>query len=461
METETFVTYGLGDNSYLIASNGEAAVIDPQRDAWRFLAAAEQRGWKVRYVLETHVHNDYVSGALEIRDASGARLMLPGEGGYEFAHDPASEGTSITLGDVELVARHTPGHTPEHIAWEARLDDGPSAVFTGGSLLVGSTGRSDLLGEAMTEQLTRAQYRTARRLATLPDSVEVLPTHGAGSFCVGDLPSTARTSTIGQERRQNPALLAADEDTFVRQQRAGATRWPAYYRYMASVNRAGPPLLGGPPAPVLLVPDEVARRIHAGAWLIDARDRNAFAAGHVPGSVNVELNEAFGSYVGWLVPLGEPIVLILPEPHADSAQEAMLQLLRIGYERIVGILLGGIEAWQHAGHGVDSYQTAAMKDLHAEVVGAGRPAAILDVRQPMEWRDDGEIPGATQIFVPDLLGRMGELSPETEYWVVCTTGHRAAIAASLVARAGIPVRLVSRGGTIGWVERFQAAASAR
>jgi hydroxyacylglutathione hydrolase len=459
METETFVTYGLGDNSYLIASGGEAAVVDPQRDAWRFLAAAEARGWKIRYVLETHVHNDYVTGALEIREASGSRLVLPGDGGYQFAHEPAAEGTTVALGDIELVARHTPGHTPEHISWEARGDGSPHAVFTGGSLLVGSTGRSDLLGEEMAEELTRAQYRTAQRLASLPDEVQVLPTHGAGSFCVGDMPSTARTSTIGEERRQNPALLAADEDAFLRQQLANATRYPAYYRYMAALNRAGPPMLGRLPRPVVLSVDDLERRAHLGTHVIDGRERTAFAAAHVPGSINVELNEAFGSYVGWLVPLGEPIALVLPDPLAESIEEAMLQLLRIGYEKIEGVLAGGIDAWQDAGRAVRSYPTASMKELHGVRVEAGREVAILDVRQPMEWRDDGELPGSARIFAPDLPGRIGELPANGEYWVVCTTGHRAAMAASILDRAGVPVRLVSRGGTVGWIERFQGAAA--
>jgi hydroxyacylglutathione hydrolase len=460
METETFVTYGLGDNSYLIASGGEAAVVDPQRDAWRFLAAADKRGWKIRYVLETHVHNDYVTGALEIREASGARLVLPGEGRYQFDHDRAGEATVMPLGDIELIARHTPGHTPEHIAWEARRDDAPAAVFTGGSLLVGSTGRSDLLGPEMTEELTRKQYRTAQRLARLPDSVEVLPTHGAGSFCVGDLPSTARTSTIGEERHHNPALLAPDEDSFLRQQLANVMRWPAYYRYMAALNRAGPPLLGRRPEPVLLTVEELERRAHLGAWVIDGRDRNAFAAGHVPGSINVELNEAFASYVGWLVPLGEPIALILPDPLAESVEEAMLQLLRIGYEAIDGVLAGGIEAWESAGRPMRSYPVASMKELYEERVEAGRPIAVLDVRQPMEWRDDGELPDSVRVFVPDLPDRLGEFGENEEHWVVCTTGHRAAIGASILDRAGIPVRLVSKGGTVGWIERFQAASPA-
>lgn len=457
MDTQTFVTYGLGDNSYLLASGGEAVVVDPQRDAWRFLRAAEERGWRIRYVLETHVHNDYASGALEIREATGARLVLPGAGRYEFEHEGAGEGTALTLGEVELVARHTPGHTPEHLAWEARRGDQPTAVFTGGSLLVGSTGRSDLLGPEMTEELTRSQYRSAQRLARLPDEVEVLPTHGAGSFCVADLPSTARTSTIGDERRQNPALTAADEEAFLRQQLANTMRWPAYYRFMAPLNRAGPPLLGRRPEPVMLSAADFERRAHLGAWVIDGRERNAFAEAHVPGSINIELNEAFASYVGWLVPRGEPIALVLPDPLAESVEEAMLQLLRIGYEAIEGVLAGGIDAWQEAGRSVRSYPVASMKELYQALVEAGRRPAVLDVRQPMEWRDDGELPDAERIFVPDIPRRLGDLRPDAEYWVVCTTGHRAAIGASLLDRAGIPVRLVSRGGTVGWVERFQAA----
>jgi len=463
MEIVSFVTPGLGDNSYLLGAGDEAVVVDPQRDAWRFTAEAERRGWRVRHVLETHVHNDYVSGALEIRATTGADIAVAaGSGPYGFAHRAIESGDQLTVGGLRVRARAAPGHTFEHLAWEVwDADDAaaPSAVFTGGSLLVGSAGRTDLLGDDLAERLARAQYRTLRELAALPDAVRVFPTHGAGSFCVANAPSADRASTIGAERASNAALLAADEESFVRQQMASLGRFPAYYPHMAPLNRAGPPVLGQLPSPGALPPAVAARAAARGAWVIDGRERAEFAAAHVPGSLNVELNDAFGSYVGWVVPFDAPLVLVLPEPVSESAPEAITQLVRIGWQRVLGHMAGGIDGWARDGRGLRSYPVAGMRELF-DAVRAGEAPRVLDVRQPAEWRDDGSIPGSTTIFVADIADRIADLSRDGEQWVVCTTGHRAAIAASLLDRAGIPVRLVGRGGTIGWVDRFERLAAA-
>jgi len=208
MDLEIFQTPGLGDSSYLLASGREAVLVDPQRDAWRFMDAARRRGWRFRYVLETHVHNDYLSGALETRAATGAEIAAPARGRYEFEHLAVDEGDAIEIGGLSLTAWATPGHTPEHLAWvvaDLERGDAPVAVFTGGSLLVGSVGRTDLLGPALTDALTRDQQRSLRRLAELPASTKVLPTHGAGSFCSAP-PGADRTSTLGRERATNPFL---------------------------------------------------------------------------------------------------------------------------------------------------------------------------------------------------------------------------------------------------------------
>ena len=462
MEIASFVTQGLGDNSYLLAADGEAVVVDPQRDAWRFVAEAERRGWRIRHVLETHVHNDYVSGALEVRASTGADIVVAaGSGPYGFAHRAIEPGDQLTIGGLRIRAHAAPGHTFEHLAWEVWDGDAPapSGVFTGGSLLVGSAGRTDLLGAEIAEQLARAQYRTLRELAALPDEVRVFPTHGAGSFCAANAPSADRASTIGAERATNAALLAGDEESFVRQQLASLGRFPAYYAHMAPINRAGPSVLGRLPSLAALSPSVAAEAAARGAWVIDGRDRAEFAAGHIPGSLNIELDDAFASYVGWVVPFDTPLVLVLPEPVAESAPEAITQLVRIGWQRVPGHLAGGIDAWAGDGRSIRSYPVAGMRDLF-DAARAGEAPRVLDVRQPAEWRDDGSLPGSTTIFVADVPDRIADLAPDVEHWVVCTTGHRAAIAASLLDRAGIPVRLVGRGGTIGWVERFERLAAA-
>jgi glyoxylase-like metal-dependent hydrolase (beta-lactamase superfamily II)/rhodanese-related sulfurtransferase len=453
MEYELFVTPGLGDNSYLLISGGEAVVVDPQRDAWRFLAAARARALRVRHVLETHVHNDYVSGALEIRAAAGAEIAAPARGRYAFPHRAIAEGEEVRVGALRVVAWETPGHTPEHLAWVVYEDGRPEpvAVFGGGGLIVGGAGRTDLLGAELTDGLTRAQFRSLRRLAALPPSVQLLPTHGAGSFCTASVASMDRTSTIGSELRANPALAAPDEESFVRRQLAGLRAYPAYYAHMGAINRAGPAVLGRLPAVPALAPEDVARHAEAGAWVVDARDRRAFATAHVPGAINVELNSTFGTYVGWVTPFNAPLVLLLPEPAGPALAEAVTQLVRIGYERLVGHAEGGLEAWQDRGRPVRSYATADVDDLCAAYLG-GPPVRVLDVRQPVEW-DAGHIPGSLRIHLGDLPARLADVPRDREVWVACASGHRASIAASLLDRAGVPVRLVATGGVPEWMAR--------
>jgi hydroxyacylglutathione hydrolase len=445
-EIEAFATPGLGDTSYLLSTGTDAILVDPQRDAWRFLAAAEARGLAVRFVLETHVHNDYLSGAGEIRAATGAEIVAPARGNWAFPHRPVAEGDEIDLEGLRVVAMETPGHTPEHVSYLVREDAGePAAIFTGGSLILGAAGRTDLLGPERTEELTRSQFRSLGRLSGLPDVVLVLPTHGVGSFCASaSVPGVRQGPTLGEQRRTNQALVEVDEDAFVEQQIAGLPLYPAYYRYMAPINRSGPPPLGSLPGLGPLSPDEVAARADAGAWIVDGRERLTFAAAHIPGSINVELDDEFASYVGWVVPFGARLVLVLPEPPSDAAEQAMTQLIRVGYEQVEGYLAGGVAAWRVAGKPVASYPTSDVRDLPRSAAEDGR-ARVLDVRQPSEW-ERGVIPGSTQIFVGDLPGREGEVPADAELWVICASGHRSAVAASLLDRAGTPVRLVARGG---------------
>jgi len=449
VELEQFVTPGLGDSSYMVASEGEAALIDPQRDVGRMLAAAAARGLRVRHVLETHVHNDYVSGALEARAASGAEIAAPAQGGYGFPHTGLEDGGEVRVGGLRLVAMGTPGHTPEHLSYVA-LPEGaaePAAVFSGGSLIVGSSGRTDLLGPDRADELARAQFASMQRLRSLPGSTRVFPTHGAGSFCASSLPSGERTSTIEAELRQNPSFAAPDQEAFLALQRGRLLAFPAYYRHMAPINRAGPRVLGPTwPRPAPLTPSGVAERASRGAWIVDARDRAAFAAAHLPGSVNVELNDEFASYVGWVVPFGAAIAFVLPHPEREAAGDAATQLLRIGYEALEGYLDGGVEAWRSAGLALRSYPTATAKDLcDAYRRGEVDTDHIVDVRQQTEW-DEGHVAGSRHLFVGDLPGREGELPLDGELWVACRSGHRAAIAASLADAAGATVRLVVRDG---------------
>jgi hydroxyacylglutathione hydrolase len=454
---DVFVTAGLGDNSYLVCSEGEGAVVDPQRDAWRFLRAAEAGGARIRAVLETHVHNDYVSGAHELRAATGAELVVPAQGRYQFPHRPAADGHEVRIGDLRLVALATPGHTPEHLAWLLYQGDAatPRAVLTGGSLLVGSAGRTDLLGHELAGELTRAQFATIRKLGALPDEVEVLPTHGAGSFCVAAMPGTRRTTTIALERRENFLFRAAGLASFDEELRGELLAYPAYYRHMAPINRAGAEVLGGLPPIRAVGPEELAARARAGAFVVDGRDRDDFAAAHLPGSVNIELNAGFASYIGWMLPFDDPLLLVLPDPGEPALEEAVTQLIRIGWRHVEGWLAGGIDAWRASGGELRSYPCGGVKEL-CDAVLAGKAPRVVDVRQELEWHWGG-IPGSEQVFLADLPARLGRLSRDEVHWLVCSNGHRASIAASLLDRAGIPVRLVGTGGVGEWRARCRPA----
>lgn len=444
MDLQVFVTTGLGDNSYLLTSGHEAAIVDPQRDVARFLEAIERRGVRLRWILETHVHNDYVSGGPELRAATGAEIVGPAEARFAFDHRPVSDGDEISLGDLVLVAVATPGHTFEHTAYLLRSPQSelPVAVFSGGSLIVGSAGRTDLLGADHTDRLTRLQHGTMRRLSELPDDVALLPTHGAGSFCATSPPGRDRTSTLGAERLRNPALRATDEETFVREQLEGLTRYPTYYANMGPINRAGPAVIGHVPLPPPRSPDEIRRLMERGVPLVDTRPGHSFAGGHVPGSINIPLESSFASYVGWLLPFGHPLALVVQDD--DALAEAATQLFRIGIERIEGYLEGGIEAWRASGADLESFPTIEVADLVAEI-GHGSAAEVLDVRQPTEWAA-GHIEGSRHLFVGDVPDHVNEFDRSSPTTVICASGYRSAMAASLLHRDGVPVRLVASGG---------------
>jgi hydroxyacylglutathione hydrolase len=442
MEIRSIPTEGLGNSAHILSSGGDALVVDAPRDAWRVASVAEEHGLRLRHALETHVHNDYLSGARELRRSHGTAIAGPAAGRYRFSLRGAEEGTRIELGEVAVVARATPGHTPEHIGWEVQDASGiPVALFSGGSLLMAGVGRTDLLGHARTPELTAAQFRTMRRLAELPDDVVVHPTHGAGSFCVSGAADTPSSATIGSLRTSNPAFRASDERTFEAILEEGRTLYPTYYRRMAPLNRRGPVILGGPPAPPRLPVKAVAVAHRGGAWLIDVRSPRSFARAHVPGSLNIDLRDSFAAYVGWLVPFDRPIVLLAEGP--GQAAAAATELLRIGYDHVLGFLEGA-GAWAAAGLPTRSYPFVTPEGLR-RIVSEEGPERILDVRQPYEWQE-GSIAGSRRIFVADLPRAIPTLDRSAAWTIACKAGTRAAIAASLLDANEVPVRLVIGGG---------------
>jgi glyoxylase-like metal-dependent hydrolase (beta-lactamase superfamily II)/rhodanese-related sulfurtransferase len=430
VQIDILETEGLGDRSYLVSADGTGVVVDPQRDIDRVLQLADQRGVEIGTVLETHLHNDYVTGGLQLAREVGGTYVVPAGDDVRYERHEAHDEEVIEAGPVRLRVMHTPGHTHHHVSYVLADADGEiRGVFTGGSLLFGATGRTDLLGAEHTHALSHAQFHSVRRLAAeLPPGTPVLPTHGFGSFCSAT-PTSGDESTIGEQLRVNPALTR-DEQTFVDELIAGLGPYPAYYARMGPTNAAGPPPVDlSPPRPVDA--EELARRAAAGEWVVDLRQRTAFAAGHLPGTLNFELSRNFVSYLGWLYDWGAPLTLIGASP--DDVAEARRELVRIGVDRIAGALTGRAEDLWPGGLG--SYPVRDFAALAATLDGAGaRHVVVLDVRQDKE-RADGGVRGSMHVPIYELAGRLDEV-PDGEVWVYCGSGYRAAVAASMLDRAG-------------------------
>lgn len=425
-------TPGLGDRSYVLTDGDVAVVIDPQRDLDRILEAVG--GLPITHVLETHIHNDYVTGGLALAERCGATYVVNADDDVDFDRHGIRDGEVIATGAIEVTAIHTPGHTPTHLSYAVAIEGEPAAVFTGGSVLFGAMGRTDLVDPDITEALTRAQHRSAHRLADmLPDDTEIYPTHGFGSFCSAT-ETKGTESTIGKEKEQNLALTE-DEDDFVTELMAGLTAYPRYYAHMAPLNQAGPDDadLG---MPQLVDPPALQHRIEHGEWVVDLRSRTAYAADHLRGTVSIELADPFATYLGWTLPWDAPLTLIGESP--DDVLDARRHLARIGIDRMAAAV--GEPAELAADGTTTSYRRATFEDLAAERDERGDEIVVLDVRRPDEW-EKSHIEGAVHIPFYELRGRQGDV-PDGEVWVHCVSGYRASIGASLMDCAGRDVVLI-------------------
>ena len=427
----------LGDRGYLATDGEVALVVDAQRDIDRITALADERGVTITHVLETHIHNDYVSGGYALARETGAQYLVSDADPVTYRRTPVHDGDVFEAGGMRVRAIGTPGHTFTHLSYAlGDVTAGPAgvqAVFTGGSLLNGSTGRTDLLGPDNTEELSRAQYDSVRRLAReLPGTAAVCATHGFGSFCSAT-PGGGTSSTIEAEQQANPALTRS-RAKFVTELIAGLDAYPAYYAHMASAN------ITGRPEPDLARPRradpaQLQARIDAGEWVVDLRSRTAFAAGHVPGTLNFEAEGSLATYLGWLIPWEMPLTLLAHSP--EDITDAQRELCRIGIDKIAVAASGTAAGWA-AGDRLASYRVATFADLTARERNGG--CVILDVRRRREW-SAGHLPGAISIPLHELAGRMDEL-PDGEIWVHCHTGYRAAVAASMLAARGRSVVLI-------------------
>jgi hydroxyacylglutathione hydrolase len=451
MFIKQFVDEGLGNSSYLVGSEetGQIAAIDPQRDVDRYVQFAEGLGLQLSYVLDTHLHNDFVSGAREMAAQAGVTVGASAEARLAFDHLPLSDGGLISLGDVTIHVMTTPGHTPEHISFLA-VENGKQkseALFSGGALIVGGAARTDLLGEEMTGPLTRQLYHTIHeKLLPLSDDLVVYPTHGAGSFCVAP-GTTERVTTLGQEKLANPLVRAGSEEEFLALATHDLPSYPDYFRYMRKINQAGPPILGGIPLLEPLSPSDVQEYIEQGVVLIDTRTPAEFAAGHIPGAYGIPLAAPLITWAGWMVPFTAPVILV--SSGSDEQMQAVRQLLRIGYDDLRGFLAGGIVAWEAAGLPVERVPVIPARVLREQMASGAAPL-ILDVRQEAEWQA-GHLPQAIHIEAGRLPHADLPFSQEDQIVVHCGHSDRSTVGISVLQRRGFHnlTLLVS-----GWIFRL-------
>jgi len=446
VDVRLFRDDGLGNGSYLIdAGGGQGVLVDPDRRARRFLASAEDRGLEISWVLETHLHADFVSGALELRNATGAELHAPAEAGVGFPHRPVRGGERVELGDLDVEVLATPGHAPEHVSYVVRRGDEAPLLFSGGALIVGGAARTDLAGEELAGRLTELAFETMHHaFAALPDETELLPTHGGGSFCSTGSGSR-HTSTLGEERMTNPLLSLTEED-FVGSWPRTFPRTPAYFARMREVNWAGPRLRQDIEMPRPLTPAAFAAAASdESAVVVDTRSAGAYAEAHGEGALAIPFRASFPTWLGWLVPADTRLLFVLGDASLEDVVDASLL---VGVERFAGYLDGGLEAWRSAGLPVRSLPAIGPEDTVPWLQTGAQP---LDVREPDEV-ERGAIAGSVAVPLGDLPMRLDAVPKGRPLLVYCATGMRSTTAASILERAGVGPVVNLRGGYGAWRE---------
>ncbi|SHG16482.1 hydroxyacylglutathione hydrolase [Salegentibacter echinorum] len=435
---EPILTEGIAQVSYFICddSSGCAAVIDPRPDADIYLQKGRKYGVSITHVFETHIHADFLSGARELvaRCKGSAKLYVSVEGGasYDFEHQPIRDGDEFEFGEIKLQAKHTPGHTPEHLSYLVSSTEEEKAwgVLTGDSLFVDSIGRPDLLGDEKTEELTRALYNTMRNFfCKLGDEIIIYPCHAAGSACgpnIGD----RMHSTIGYEKKHNPFMQMEDYDEFKKAIQDNAPPVPSHYPKMKKLNTQGPEIFGHTPQVRSLNVEQFEEEMNnKDTVLIDTRDMLAFGGGHIEGALNIGQRSILSVWTGWLIDTNAPILLVMPQ---DTNLERVVTLLwHTGHTNIRGYLGGSMRNWQESGKPIKKLPQLSVQELNQKK----EQYKPLDVRKKKEW-EEGNIPGATHIFLGELLDKINTLEKEETYAVYCASGYRASIAASILQKNG-------------------------
>lgn len=449
MFVQQFFVKGLAHSSYLLGGTDTCAIVDPQRDVDVYLQAAEDMGMTITHILETHLHADFISGHLDLADATGATIYAPRAGNCQFDHVAVAEGDSFSLGDLTLRVLETPGHTPEHISYvvvdNARGPE-PCAVFCGDTLFVGDVGRPDLFPGQAVELATKLYSSLHDKLLQLPDFCEVYPAHGAGSLC-GRAMGAKRTSTIGYERRYNAALQIADLQAFVASLTTNMPAAPDHFSRCSAINAAGPARVSELPALESLPPQQFHERSRReGTVVLDIRGYESFGGMHVPGAYHIDAGGNFSTFAGWILPPDSEILLVATSE--AQAAEAAVMLRRVGLDRVTGVLHGGMFAWARAGLPLGHVNQVSAQELQ-QMTAAGGELVLVDVRAPSEY-EKYHIEGALNIPAPDLRTRYSELDPGARTVVICSTGHRSSMAASLLKQRGFTDVINAAGGMTGY-----------
>ena len=439
----------LAHASYMIGSDGEAAVVDPRRDVDSYIEEARAQGLEIRHIIETHLHADFVSGHRELAHRTGAKIYFGAKAGAKFEHVAVREGDEIRMGDVLLRFLETPGHTPESVSIlviDRAISDVPKAVLTGDTLFIGDVGRPDLLGANMSAQeLAAMLYDSLHgKLLTLPDSVEVYPAHGAGSLCGRNI-SSETSSTIGQQRQFNYALKPMPKEDFVRMMTTDLPEAPRYFARDVAINRGGASELGELPEPAALEARDVDALQKKGAIVLDTRPAAQYGAGHVPGSLHIGLSGQFASWAGALVSPQPPILLVAEDE--EQVREARVRLARVGIENVAGYLAGGILEWDRAGLPLATMEQINVGELDERLREGG--VRVIDVRRPAEW-SSGHIAGSENVPLNALAERSGSLPKDRPLAVLCAGGFRSSIASSVLERQGFTKITNVVGGMAAW-----------
>ncbi|KUG14873.1 metallo-beta-lactamase family protein [hydrocarbon metagenome] len=438
-----FFMPGIAHSSYIVAGNRTCAVIDPARDISRYITAAQEMGLRITHILETHLHADFISGHLDLAEATGAEIYAPGLGNCAFSHTSLGEGDTVQLEDIRFSVIETAGHTPEHICYiatDAARGETPVALFSGDTLFVGDVGRPDLFPGRAGELASSLYDNLQGKIMTLPDECEVYPAHGMGSLC-GRAMAAKRTSTIGYEKKYNYALRIKDRGEFIRALTSDMPAAPDHFARCSAINRAGPALMKCLVQPEPLEPILFSKRIKEGnAVLLDTRSYPAFSGLHIPGAWHIDLAGNFATQAGWILPPDRDIFLVVDERR--QVEEATLQLHRVGFDSVPGFLQGGLLAWGMAALPIGTIPIIFAKEAHT-LIQSGR-AILIDVRSKEEW-EAGHAAGSLHIPWHDLRTRHTELDPARQYIVMCRGGQRASIAASILKMQGFG-RISNLGG---------------